>query len=84
MALFSIFLDCFLASSSRVSVGGDDKILAAPASSPDSPEKNCESKLYRDQDVQSTGDVAEMVNNKSKGPQVLVSYFPTGTRLSCL
>ncbi|WOG85329.1 hypothetical protein DCAR_0104517 [Daucus carota subsp. sativus] len=83
MALFSMFLGCFLDSSPQVAVEGDDKTASAAAYSLDISENNCESKSHSDQDF-SSGDVEKEINNKSKGSQILVSYFPTGSRLSYL
>ena len=84
MALFSMFLGCFLASSPRLAVEGDENLAA---STPDSLEKQyyceSESESFSDQDVKRE-DVTSMISNNSKGHQIVVSYFPIGSRLSCI
>ncbi|WOG85328.1 hypothetical protein DCAR_0104516 [Daucus carota subsp. sativus] len=87
MALFSMFLGCFLDSSPRLAVEGDEKLVA---STPHSLEKlysesesESESESFSDQDVKRE-DITNMISNNSKGAHIVVSYFPIGSRLSCI
>lgn len=80
MALFSSFFGCFMDSTSRIAVEGNDKFVAVTACTLDSTKKNCEFISYG-----KSGDISKMSDNRgSEGSPVLVPYFPIGSRYSYL